>query len=210
MTDEAPHTEDTPTSTPNADTHEIPWQKRYEDLRPEFDRTKQELAAWEDEQTALAKLAEKFPHLFEDGEEDTDIPDDDDYVDPRVAELEQRLARLEPWQQDVESERAERRFQRDLKNELGDETVPERAVDWIKSRTTVLGNNPDALKKAVGEYREFTRELTGAHLDQVTKSKKTTSAPPTGKAGTQVPNLDDRQAREQYMRQRIREIEAQQ
>lgn len=212
MSDEAPHIEDTPaTSSPTSDTPEIPWQKRYEDLRPEFDRTKQELAAWDDEQTALQKLAEKYPHLFEEGDEDTEEVSED-FEDPRDAEiaaLKQQIGQVTTWQQDVENERGARRFESDLKATLGDDvTVSARQKDWIKDRTVALGNNKKALEQAVGEYKEILTELQAQHLQQVTSSKKTSHTPAGGSAGTQVPNLDDPQERHAFLRQRAAEVGA--
>lgn len=202
--DEAPETPDTP-ATPEADTD---WHARYQSLQPEYTRTTQALkdreSAWEDDTAVLSRLQELRPDLFEDEDDDTPA---DDYDDP-VAPIRSELDEFKKWQMQVENERGEERFSRDLKAELGDDTVPGKVVDWIKDRTRALGNEPKALKQAVEEYREFSKELTGQHLESVTKSKRTTSTPPTGKAGTEVPNLDDRAAREQYMRQRVREIEA--
>jgi hypothetical protein len=105
----------------------------------------------------------------------------------RAAPLEGRAVRA--WQQQVESERAEARFNHDLKTELGETKVPEKATDWIKSRTAALGNNPKALKQAVEEFRAIEEELRGP-------TRKPTPHPPSqATAGEQKTDPRDRNAR---------------
>lgn len=200
MSDPTAPLADTPNPAgPGADTTD--WRTRYESLQPEYTRTtqalKDEQSVWEDEQAALGRLAEKFPHLFETEDEDTDLPEEGDEDDP-VAPLNSRLDKFEQWQQQVENERGNARFKNDLQAELGDETLPKKANDWIKDRTAALGNNPKALKQAVEEYREIVGEIRGP-------SRKPTPTPPQpGKAAEQDYNASkDPNARRTARRARI-------
>jgi hypothetical protein len=198
-------------ATPDSTPHD--WEKDYKALQAEYTRSQQALKEWEDEETALRRFAEKFPHRMAD-EDEEETEDDEDFVeDPTVAELaalKRELAETRAWRQDVENERGERRFNTDLANELGDRQVNDRVKTWIKDRTFALGNNPDALKKAVQEWSDLERELKGEHIEQVTKSKKTQHVPAGGQAGTKVPDLDNQQERHAWLKQRVRELESQQ
>lgn len=158
------------------ETHD--WERDYKALQAEYTRSQQALRdadVWDDEQAVLARLAEKHPHLMvEDEDDDTEFPDVDE--DDPVAPLNSRLDRFEQWQQQVENERGQARFAKDLKTELGDEPLPKKANDWIQNRTAALGNNPKALKQAVEEYREIAGEIRGP------VRKPTPTPPQPGKA----------------------------
>jgi FtsZ-binding cell division protein ZapB len=188
---EAPDTPDTP--TPAADTTD--WRTRYENLQPEYTRATQALkdaeSVWEDEQAVLGRLQERYPHLFEaDEDEETPPPPGED--DP-VAPIRSELDEVKQWKAQVESERAEARFARDLATELGDDKVPEKATDWIKDRTAALGNNPKALKQAVEEYRAIADDIRGP-------TRRGAPTPPQpGKAGEPKYDPKDRNARRARM-----------
>lgn len=148
MSDQAPET-DTPTITPTSDTPEIPWQKRYEDLRPEFDRTTQELAAeraaWEDEQALLARIAEKHPHLLaeeEETEEEYEETTPEPARDPRVDAHDAWIA--------------QQTYERDLSKFVGDRELSEQGREIVDALTLKAGNNAKALEAAVNRWFEIT------------------------------------------------------
>jgi len=202
-----------PDGAPAANESTVDWEQRYKDTHSNWNTLNERFTRFEKDPNALIEfIQEKHPDLLaeDDEEPDTEEEDFDDPRDAQIAALEQRLQRLEPWQQDVENERGERRFNTDLTRELGERTVNDRVKTWIKDRTVALGNNPDALKKAVSEWAELEKELKGEHIEQVTKSKKTQHVPAGGQPGTQVPNLDDKQERHAWLKQRVREMESQQ
>ncbi len=207
MTDEAPETPDTPSITEAADTD---WQKRYSDLQPEYTRAtqalKDEQSVWEDEQAALARLAEKFPHLFEDETDDTE--DDDVFEDEPAAPVQ------DPRVDFLAAKEAERQFEADFKQFNGDREVTGKGREWIEARSRHIADStgkkwgPDTLKMAVDEYHEHVNEITSSHLERVTKSKKAPHTPAGGQPGTQVPTLDSHEERRAFYRQRIAEKEA--
>jgi hypothetical protein len=191
------------------------WEQRYKDTHTSWNELNERFSRFEKDPNALIEfIQEKHPDLLAEEDEETETFEEDDaFEDPRdqqIAQLEQRLQRLEPWQQDVEQERGERRFASDLKKEWGDEPIDPDIQSWIKDRTFVLGHNSEALKKAVGEWRALERKLKGEHIDEVTKSKKAPHVTAGGKAGTQVPTLDTHEDRRQFYRQRIAEKQSQQ
>jgi hypothetical protein len=172
------------------------WEKDYKALQAEYTRSQQALkdheGTWEDEQALLGRIAEKYPHLMAEEDEETPEPDYEQEDDP-VAPLRSDMQEFKTWQQQVEAERAEARFSNDLRNELGDSTVPDKATDWIKARTAALGNNPKALKQAVEEYQSIADELRGP------ARKSAPTPPPAGKAGEQKRDPRNREQRRALM-----------
>lgn len=150
MSDPTAPIADTPTSTPTSDTPEIPWQKRYEDLRPEFDRTTQELAAeraaWDDEQTLLARLAEKHPHLLVDDEPEEEPtyqePAAEPTPDPRIDAHDQWIAL--------------QNYERDLTRFVGDRELSDDGREFIEALNLKTGNNAKALEAAVDRWYAVT------------------------------------------------------
>lgn len=172
MSDEAPQIADTPT-TP-ADTTD--WRQRYESLQPEYTRTTQALkdaeSIWEDEQAALARFAEKFPHLIAAEDDDTPEPDyepDEPVRDPRFDEIAPTVQQLVAWQ-------ADQQYSRDLSEIVGDRELSEKAKRTIKSWTTEGGNNREALEGAVKEWFELEDQIRGP------QRKQSPTPPQPGKA----------------------------
>jgi hypothetical protein len=216
---EAPLSEDTP--TPDSDTPEVPWQKRYEDLRPEYDRTTQRLkdeeSVWTDEQAALARVQEKFPHWFEDEEENEDEGDfeDDDQPDPSQFVTRKEFDELRAWKQDRDGERSKALFEEhlsaeiDLKAEIEDQAAAAKVHDWIYDRTLSLQaktrDGQKALKQAVEEYRAITDGIAPK------KKPRAPHVPKGGSAGTGVKDFSQmtRDEVDEWMVERARALEAQ-
>jgi hypothetical protein len=210
LDDETPdHDLDTPV-TPEADTD---WQKRYSDLQPEYTRATQALkdheSVWEDEQALLGRIAEKFPHLMADPEDETPAYDDEDDETPTHAE-----PQPDPRVDWLAAREAQRQYDADLTRFAGDRDLDDDGKEWIEARSRQLSDKdgkpwgPAHLEKAVNDYYGHIEKAAQAHLERVANSKTTPRTPPTGRAGTKVPDLDDRKEREAFMRQRVAEIEA--
>lgn len=186
---EAPATPDTP----------IDWEKRAGDNQAAYTRAQQVLS---DRDALLAHVAEKFPDLL--AEDDEQEEDDDEFetegVDPEVAEL-------KAWKQEVEAERANERFTRDLKDEAGDREVPGQGRDWILQRTLNTGDTRDALNKAVKEWFEFEDSLRQPADPQPTP--RAAHVMRGGKAATGVPNYSEmtRAEANRVMTERARALE---
>jgi hypothetical protein len=203
------------------DTGSVDWQKRYTDTQAEYTRNQQALAderkVWEDEQALLARVQEKFPHLLEEGEEETE--DETDFEDTSALEVppavQKELDNLRQWRQSIDGERSQQQFERDLKanidldTEVEDEDARGKVHDLILARTLDLqrqvGDGPKALKQAVEEFRAITAAAPK-------KSRpKAPHVPAGGQPGTGVKDWSQMSRDEQteYMVERARALEAQ-
>lgn len=172
------------------------WERDYKALQAEYTRSQQELKAWEDEQTAIQRFAEKFPHLI--AEDDDDTPEEPEYQlndeplrDPRVDEIAPVVQQLNAWQ-------AEQVYNADLKEVAGDRELSAMAKRTIKHLTAEGGNNRQALEKAVKDWTEYEDSLKPA------ERKPAPSPAPTGKAAEQDYNASkDPEERRRARRARI-------
>lgn len=169
MDPEAPTQAAPDTPDPAATQAEIDWQKRYEDLRPEFDRKSQAAAEYErlvsgDDPDRLKEILDKYGYALDEDDPDPD-PDPADTADPvkdpRVDELAKKQQAFEEWQQQQVEAQAKQQFAEDLQAEAGDREVTDKARDWIELRTLTTGNNREALAKATKEWFEFEDSLRG-------------------------------------------------
>lgn len=183
--------EATPPEGNSADlTHEtVDYQKRFTDTQAAYTKSQQELAEerrlWDDDEALAARLREKHPDWFE-AEEETGYEDTDD--EPATPE-----PKPDPRIDWLTAREAERQYDADLKEALGDETIPAKAGEWIKDRTAALGNNKKALAQAVEEFREFTGEIRGP------QRRDAPTPPQAGKAGEPKYDPRDRNARRARM-----------
>lgn len=148
------------------------WERDYKALQAEYTRSQQDLKAWEDEQTAVQRFAEKFPHLMaQDDEEDTEEPYEPDTPvnDPRVDQHEKQIQQFAQWQ-------AEQQYAADLKQVAGDHELSAHAKRTIKSWTAEGGNNRAALEASVKEWLELEESLRGP------QRKSAPTPPQPGKA----------------------------
>lgn len=195
--DEAPQNADTPTPPPTPDTPEVPWQKRYEDLRPEFDRTNQTLTSLKSDESALLKfLEENHPDLLADDEPEPEPYDPDDDEQPLTkAEWKQWQAEQDQARQ---QEKGQQQFETDLKSFIGDRELSEhgeRAIRYAATTGDIKG--PDDLRKAVDGWFEYETGLKGA-----AKAKPRVShVPANGRPATEVPDWSQmsRQEIDKYM-----------
>lgn len=175
------------------------WEKDYKALQAEYTRSQQALkdheGVWEDEQALRDRLVERG-FIVEDPEEDTPEPDYDE--DDPVAPIRSEMEQFKTWRAQIDQERGEAQFARDLKDELGENKIPENAHAWIKDRTASLGNNRKALKQAVEEFIGLADEVRGP------TRRDAPTPPPAGKAGEADPNkIKDPAARRTARRARI-------
>jgi hypothetical protein len=139
--------------TPQTTEPEIDYKKRYEDLRPEFDRTSQELAEWkrikEDDEARAEWLKSLGYEISADEELDEDeIVDDEPQApkpDPRVDVALNQLGEI--------------RYERDLTKFLEGRDLSEKGRNVVDALCVQGGNGPDALKKAVDTWFELQAEL---------------------------------------------------
>lgn len=130
------------------------WEQRFKDTQAAFTKAQQTLkeqeGVWEDEDALLARIGEKYPHLLMDDEPADDEPEfvpaeDPPAHDPRVDQALPQLQHL------LERE-AERQYQEDLSQLLGDRDVGEQGRKFIRAMTAQGGDNYKALEGAVNEW----------------------------------------------------------
>lgn len=133
---------------------EVDFEQRFKDTQAAFTRSQQTLA---DEEQLLAHIAEKFPHLIaEDDDEDLD-PDPDPepaqaQPDPRVDQVDQRL-------QAIEAKEKQKEFESDFAELLAKREITPEVREIIELRTIALGNNREALGKAMTEWFALEEQL---------------------------------------------------
>lgn len=146
--EEAP-VEDTPQIEEQTDTTD--WQKRYQDLQPEYTRTSQALKRFESDPDALIEFIQQHhPDLLADDEEpDVDVDEDDDPQYMTKAEFAE-------FQQAQAAEKATAQYEADLKKFVGDRELSafgRKAIDYSATRGEI--NTPEDLQKAVDEWFEY-------------------------------------------------------
>lgn len=193
-TAEAPEVPDTPEPAATPDTPDVDYRKRYEDLQPEYTRATQKLA---DEQALLEHIAEKFPHLIADDQQDPDLEDDPVYDEDPDEPVNADVEELKAWRAARDAERAEEAFENDFKEAIGDREISKQARSFIENRTVALGNNPEALSKAVDEW-----------FEAVAPAKPKPRVPNTPTGGGAPDDFDASKADLDQMMARARELAA--
>lgn len=205
---EAP-TEDTP-SPPAVD-----YQDRYNNLRPEFDRTKQQLA---EEREARERFQQELEQLrtqsvqpdYDDGDFD-----EDDLADPvarrRLAAVEAALVeerQLRAQQEAAAAEEAKREQEytyidtelETLEKRLGEEFDDDEA-DWIGN---YAGRHRDEHGRPdVGRAYEAFSQILERRKQKWVETKPTGGRPAVGSGAVEVPDLDDPDQRVAYLNQAL-------
>lgn len=155
-----PEAQDTPGNSGSSDTPEIPWQKRYEDLRPEFDRTTQALkeqeSVWNDEDALLAAIGEKYPHLLTDDDEAEEAAEFVAEPAPEQAPPhDPRLDKLLPVIDSLQSDFTDRAYQKDLAEFVGDRELTGKGQKFVRALCAQNGYTHKALEGAVNEWFEL-------------------------------------------------------
>lgn len=180
------------------------WEQRAKEQQAGFTKSQQELAAeravWDDEETALARFREKFPHLIVDDDEEDEpefeTPDEDRPL---------TRSEFEAWKRDQaqnEQQRsAQQQYEADLKTFLNGREVSaigERAIRAAQVK------NAEELKAAVDEVLEYENS-------RAKPKPRIPHVPTNGQAATDVPNWDDMTPGEinKYMAEQVRGHQAQ-
>lgn len=218
---EAPETPDTPTAdeTPAAEaTSEAPstetqidWEKRYNDLRPEWDRAKTQLSEFEQYQpliqslqndpvATIRALQDQFADQFED--------EDDEFEDPG-----ERALRMLQEQQETAQQAAERERREQLEEQYVGDGIDELAkrdnvelsdhaeavIYALATHDSLRGDDgrPD-VEAAYDALRAFEKEVR----DNYVASKKAPRIP-SGRPGEKSPDLSNDEERVQALAQMI-------
>lgn len=198
---------------------ETDWQKRYSDLQPEYTRATQELAEMKrqqelydvlvstDDPATRRQVAERLGYQLE--EEPDPEPEDEDPLaryDERLGRIEQSLTQRQQDEQDA-TYAAEVRAAVDVKLEaLG---LDKGDQDWVLAYAI---NALPVTEEGLPDIEQANRVFAERETERQRKwAKGKRSAPhiaPNGQAATEVPNLDNRQERVDWMMRRMQENEA--
>lgn len=186
---EAPETPDTPEAGTETTEPEVDYQKRYDDLRPQFDQQAQFLSALEGRQGEEAQRA-AYAHLGLEVAED-EKPEEGEYVDPdqRLDQLEQQLRQRDEEAEEREFQAAEQSW---IQQQLGDVAEKE-GRDLTEQEKNIITNHALSNRFDDGQPDiEGGHELLNAIYKDAQKrllsSKRNAPKPPSGAAGE--PTID--------------------
>lgn len=217
LQEDTPETPEVETQAPVEDTPAAPevptvdFEKRYNDLRSEFDRRAQREAEREErlrqyEEQLSALQAQPHTPAPYDGDEEDYI--DDPLQDPRVQAYLQKVDRLEAQlaekaqQETLEQERAREhafidaeldRFEKATQSTLSDRMATWIGREALANRDPITGQ-PD-VEGALAAYRQEMEAQKAQWVD----TKRGAPAPVSGPGAVEVPDLDDPDAREDYL-----------
>lgn len=175
--------QDTPDTLETAEP-EVNWQQRYEDLRPEFDRSRQTLSS---EDALMQHISENFPHLLaedgeEDFEEDPDLRDDEPEQQAQVQAPED-YDEMRAWV-------AAQQYEQDLARLANGRELTDDAREAIEDWSRAGGHNAQSLEKAVNRWFKLFPPPEPEAEEKPAK-KKTTPVPTGGKVATGVPDFSE-------------------
>lgn len=202
---QAPNVDTPAPSAPDTGTPEqqIDWQKRYNDLRPQFDRTNQQLAQLNDEEHRRQLMAEW-------GYEVEEPAPEQGWADPNE-ELAQQVAELREWkEQRTQAEREQEQLQQITASV--DAQFKEAATDldaatreWVTTRALNMDPRQDGMPDIQGALTEY-QTWVQAQQQQWEEARKRPRAPKIasgGQEGTSAPNLNDREQRRAFMAEQL-------
>lgn len=189
------------TSSAQEQTPSIDYEQRYNDLRPEFDRKNQLLAAAEGHQGSEAQAA-ALQQLGVEVEFEEEQKANDEYVDPddRIDQLEARIAQEAQARQDVEFQQLEAAYCEDTLKALESEAD----VELTEAQARLVTNDALANRDADGkpDLKGAFDELKGIRSqarDSYRQSKIAAAAAPVGTAGEEKIDLSNPEERQRYM-----------
>ena len=221
MTDEAPVTPDTPDAAPENEGHAasspdevVDWRQRYESLRPEFDRRNEELkeaqaraalvdALRSDDPRERLRAAEELGLDYEDPELYDDTPDDP--ISPVLSRLEALEQRYEQdrkaWEAEVRAEE-EANFAAEELRAVGLDPSEDAKVAQFVLAAAYANRDEQGRPDVRAAYADYTAILDQARRG-VFEQKKAPHVAQGGQSATQQPDLDNEQARQEWMVNRM-------
>lgn len=194
---------------------EIDWQKRYVDTQEAYTRGQQEIAEMRQRQELYDLMVstedqdtrrEAALALGYTLEEEPPAPTDDPFVayDERLGRVEQSLSQREQEQADAEYAAQVRVILDEQLSELGLDEQDGNLV--LAYALHALPITDDGLPDIQQAYAMFAARET-ERQKQWAQSKRAPHIAPHGQSATEVPNLDNRQERQDWMVRRLQENE---
>jgi hypothetical protein len=201
---------DTPeTSAPDVGTPEqqTDWQKRYNDLRPQFDRTNQQLAQLNDEEYRKQLMAQW-------GYEVEDAQPEQEWVDP-TDELRAELNELKQWRdQRTQAEQEQEQLQKitasvDDQFKAANADLDPATREWVTTRALNMDPREDGMPDIAGALEAYGAWIEGQQQkwEQDRKRPRAPRIPSGGQEGTSAPDLSDREQRRAHMAEQYDSIQ---
>ena len=215
-TQQTPALPDTPAPSAPEGTPD-PYEKRYNDLRPQYDRTAQEAAdlrRWkeslETDPTAQQEFLKSLGYEVEEEEPDPYLQQDPN------ADLRRELAELKEWkdgltakqQQEQQLAAVEANVEEQFKA-LG-ETLTEHDRKLVEAAALYqLPARPDGMPDIEAAYGLLVERDKHAQQQWRDGKRRAPAPPANGTEGSNAPNLDDTQQRRAWMAQQLEHMQAQ-
>ena len=190
---------------------EVDWQKRYEDMRSEFDRRGTRLSELQQQAQLLEALQSGDADLQRQayaalGLEIVDDAADDTYADPQD-QLAQRLEALEAQiqQRDQQAQQATQiaQIEQHVEQQLaGLDGLDDSDREWIVNTAVAMPPTPEGMPDIQAAHEKFVAWET-ERQKKWAQSKRTHPFSPVGAEGTQQPDLKTRQGKVDYIRARL-------
>ena len=181
------------------------YKQRYDDLRPQYDRT-----------MSRAQELERLHQGLQSGDPDAyaalglqladDTPTQDTTPDDPTLKLQERIDKIE---QEFSTRQQQEREEQELAKveQYIDSQASALALDdedraWIVARALSLEPNPDGLPDIAAAHKEFTDWET-ARQQKWKGTKRAPHVSPAGTAGTPTVDMNDPKARIAYMQERM-------
>ena len=211
-------TADTPEGTGTQDqTQQQNWEERYKEAQAWGTRVAQEKAQLEQQAQLAQALQSDDPDIrrqaFEAlGLELADETDDTQYADPsealaaEVAALKQQFeAQNQQAQQAQQIAQIEAHVEQQL---AGLDGLDDSDREWIVNTAVAMPPTPEGMPDIQAAHEKFVAWETARQKKWAATKRTSHRVSPTGEAGVQAPNLDDRDARQQWMAQRFADLQA--
>jgi hypothetical protein len=203
--------------TAEPDETAVDWQKRYAELQPEYTRATQEAAELRRQQEMYELLlssedadtrrevAEQLGYQFDEPQPEPDLEADPYAVyDERLGKLEAALSQRQQEELDAQQTAQMRSVVDERLGRLGMDPEDQ---DWVLAYAiNALPPTQEGLPDVEQAHQVFTAR-EDARQKRWAQTKRAPHIAPHGQAATEVPNLDDRQQRWEYMARRMEENE---
>lgn len=204
--DETQGSGDANPEAPEGDTpqQEIDYQKRYDDLRSEFDRRNQQWSKYEQDPNEFLR-----EHGYELAEQEE--PEDEVELEEDLDPYETRLSALEARQQQEALEEQQDQYEDAVVDHINGELtelVKDTGREFSEDEFQTLGDlsrilvNDQGIPDVKAAYQRIYEGVLSKERDRWVNSKKAPQVS-AGRAGSSAPNLDNPEERREYMAQRL-------
>jgi hypothetical protein len=198
----------------------VDWQKRYADLQPEYTRATQELAELRrqqelydllvstDDADTRRQIAEQLGYVLDEEPDEPELDPEDPFAhyDERLGRIEQSLTQRQQEEQDATYAAEVRRKVDARLDQLG---LDKDDQDWVLAfAINALPVTAEGLPDIEQAHQAFIARETERQRRWAAGKKTAPHLSPHGQAATEVPNLDNRQERQDWMVRRLQENES--